>query len=636
MSKKKKHKKQKKESVPIKKKIFNLNVTFFNKQWIVPSIVFFILILAVVLRLIYLSQIKASDYYFSSPHPGDDTHMYVTVAKEITQGTFKGGVFYYNPLYYYFLALCYLIFGENLYFPRLIQLIGGVIICFITYRIGKQVFNQAVGIMGGLLCAVCGTLIFHEGVLLSTALTTLFVIISIFFLVQGEKNPQWINFIFGGIFLGLATLSQPNTILFLPFALIYLFFILPVSRKRAIEVCSIFSLIFFLTISPVTIKNYLNSGKFILLTTSAPFNLWKGNNEHASGEEDLCQPYLGELEKRMKEEEKNLFVQDVVRFIKKEPVAFIKLQTKKFFLFYGYRDIPHQINYEIAKDSNSLLRLPFIITFGELAILGLTGIFLSLAQFRKSLLLFLFIFAYSFSVIAFLVVGRYRPPIIPLLAIFSGFTIYFILNNLWRKKYKRVVFSLLPLILCAGIVHCQLFLKKTQVEKQETLTYIRTNSGFILKDSSDEWHGGKSAQLNSPGILLKKEFLINEDINKIKEGMIIFKLGSGKVGNAIIGINEKTLTKVACKDFFVPGGIPEEGMLGSVMVGPVPSSYFKKGINTITLQVTDGGAVAVPIDNFYNYGRSYLSNDNGTTWEKVEGEYMMNLEIKSKEDDENE
>lgn len=72
-------------------------------------------------------------------------------------------------------------------------------------------------------------------------------------------------------------------------------------------------------------------------------------------------------------------------------------------------------------------------------------------------------------------------------------------------------------------------------------------------------------------------------------------------------------------------------MLGSVRIGPVSSDYFKKGVNTVTLQVIEGGAVAVPIDNFYNYGRSYLSNDNGTTWEKVDGEYMMNLEIKLKE-----
>ncbi|MDI6736868.1 MAG: hypothetical protein QME42_11885, partial [bacterium] len=135
-----------------------------------------------------------------------------------------------------------------------------------------------------------------------------------------------------------------------------------------------------------------------------------------------------------------------------------------------------------------------------------------------------------------------------------------------------------------------MFLKKISPVKEEARNYIKTESGFILKDSSDEWHGGKAAQLNSPNILLKKEFLI-DNVNEIKEGTIILKLGGGKIGSVIIGVNEKILTKMACKDFFIPGGVPAEGMLGSIRIGPVPSSYFKQGINTIILQVVEGGAV---------------------------------------------
>lgn len=631
MSKKKKHKKEA-TSIKIKREKSYLNWTFLKNKWIISSAVFLILIVAGIVRFIYLSQIEVTDNYFSSPHSGDDTHMYVTSAKQIIDGNFPKSPFEYNPLYYYFLALCYLIFGCDLYFPRLIQLIGGVIICLITYLIGKRVFNQVVGIISALLCAVCGTLIFHEGVLLSTALTTIFAIVSIFFFIKGQENLRWINFIFGGLFLGLATLSQPNIILFLPFILIWMFIALKISKREILIKYVIILLAFFITISPVTIRNYVYSGKFILLTTAGGFQFWLGNNEHATGVFDFCHPYLDELQEKAKKEKKELYAQDVLRFVKKDPGAFLKLQIKKCSLFWGYRDIPHQINYEIAKDSNSLLRLPFVITFGELAILGLAGLFLSLIQWQRNLLLSLFIVSYSFSVIAFLIVGRYRPPIIPPLAIFSGFTIYFIFNRLWRKEYKKVVFSLILIVLCSGIVHYQVFSKKIQPVDKETRNYIKTEHGFILKDSSDEWHGGKSAQLNSPNILLKKEFLINEEIQRIKEGTIIVKLGTERVGSVIIRVNEKILTKVACKDFFVPGGVPGEGLLGSIRMGPVPSTYLKKGINTITLQVIEGGAVAVPIDNYYNYGRSYLSSDGGNIWEKGEGEYMIELEIKLKEE----
>lgn len=143
---------------------------------------------------------------------------------------------------------------------------------------------------------------------------------------------------------------------------------------------------------------------------------------------------------------------------------------------------PHQINYEISRNSNSLLRLPFIITFGEITILGLTGIFLSGIQFRKGLLLSLFIIVYSFSAIAFLVVGRYRPLTIPPLAILGGFTIYYIFDKIKGKEYRKIIFTLLSLILVTGIVHYQVFLKKIQMsERKKQNCYIKTERGFILK-----------------------------------------------------------------------------------------------------------------------------------------------------------
>jgi 4-amino-4-deoxy-L-arabinose transferase-like glycosyltransferase len=127
----------------------------------------------------------------------------------------------------------------------------------LTYLIGKQVFNKTIGLIAALLCAICGTLIFYEGVLLSTALTTFFSCACLFFLIKAKEKGITKYLILGAISLGLATLSQPNTIVFLPFILIWMLVTYNLPRKKILIKYAIVLLTFFITISPVAIRNYI-------------------------------------------------------------------------------------------------------------------------------------------------------------------------------------------------------------------------------------------------------------------------------------------------------------------------------------------------------------------------------------------
>lgn len=621
-----------------KKKVKKTNQAKDIKRWNFLKLVKYeyvivggILLLAIILRVVYLFQLKNNDPYFFTPHEGDDTYMYVTAAKEILDGTFPKVPFGYNPLYYYFLALCYLVSGYNLIFPRVVQFILGVVTCLLTYFIGKQVFNKAVGMIGALLCAVCGTLIFYEGVFLSSALTTFFSCACLFFFIRSKEKGITKNFILGTLCLGLATLSQPNTILFLPFILIWMLITYKIPKKEILIKYALVLLVFFITISPVTIRNCLYGGKFILLTTAGGFQFWIGNNEHTTGSFDLpqCYPYLEKLQKKMKEEKKELYLIDVLDFIKKDPMKFIKIQVTKFLLFWGSFDVPHQVNYELGREITSFLKLPFLITFGELAIIGLVGLFLSLRQFRRLTLLYLFIFVFSFSVIAFVVVGRYRPPVIPFLSLFGGFLIYYLYESFRFKEYKKIVLPCILLIIFTGLVNSQFIIRKLQ----PNLPYrtIKTEKGFIMRDSSYEWHGGKSIKLTESSVVVKKEFLINENISRIKEAKLWLVLGGKETGSVILKVNEIELGIIPCKGFFGPGGIPGDGLLGKIGIGPIPPSLLKKGLNTFTIDGGEDTYLIFPIDNYYDYNRSHVSYDRGITWEKIKGEYMFELEVKTKE-----
>ncbi|MEW6097058.1 MAG: glycosyltransferase family 39 protein [bacterium] len=623
----KKKKKGKKTNKPknIKRGIFFELVKLVKKEYVLLGGILFV---GILLRLVYIFQLKNNDPYFFAPHPGDDTYMYVTAAKEILDGTFPNTPFGYNPLYYYFLALCYLIFGYNLIFPRVIQFILGVIICLLTYLIGKQLFNKPIGMIGALLCAVCGTLIFYEGVLLSTALTTFFSCACLFFFLRGKEEGITKNLVLGAVCLGLATLSQPNTIVFLPFILVWMLVTYKIPKKKILIKYAIVLLAFFITISPVTIRNCIYGKKFILLTTAGGFQFWIGNNEHATGAFNLCQPYLNNLHERMKKKGKDLYLADVLDFVKKDPMKFIKLQVKKFLLFWSKWGVLHQTHYEQLKRYSFLLRLPIIISFDIFVILGLTGIIFSLRHWRRAFLLYFFIFGYSISVILFVVIERYRPPVLPVLAVFSGFLLYYWYEKFRVKNYKFITLSLIPLSICFILTYADRIYGLSVSFTNPKGVYTTIGEYLIIKDcgnlgyeSRREGHG---IILDSDSKIIKKELIIDRDISEIEDiNFIMSYMTMRNRGGFIININGIDSPLISCAKFYRYGTINQFEI-------KITSSILKKGLNIITLKTTNGTNIYIPIDTFYNYGRSYFSDNNGKDWGKIKGEYQIGLELKIK------
>ncbi|MBU1262220.1 hypothetical protein KJ640_04650, partial [bacterium] len=93
--------------------------SFLTKETIVVSA---LLLLAFILRLIYLSHLKANDPNFYQPPPGTDMLTYHNYAQQILSCTPDKEPYYYGPLYFYFLAAIYKIFGVDPYIARLIQM----------------------------------------------------------------------------------------------------------------------------------------------------------------------------------------------------------------------------------------------------------------------------------------------------------------------------------------------------------------------------------------------------------------------------------------------------------------------------------------------------------------------------------
>ncbi|MBI4777559.1 glycosyltransferase family 39 protein [Candidatus Desantisbacteria bacterium] len=551
---------------------------------------------------------------------GTDQGAYDSAAQAVLDGTLPKEPYYYNPGYYYFLALIYLVCGHNLDTALKVQFLIGLSTYFLIYLIAKRIFNKTVGFIAISLCSLYGIFMIYEGLFLSSVLETFLLALSIFLLLQNADKPSAKGFFFTGIIIGLSVLTRPNIILLIPIYFLWIATRLWSQKKRLLLVYLVMTIGIIGIISPVTIRNYTYSGKFILVSSNGPINFWIGNNPDATGSYRLS-PFAKVLEDRMKKEGRDLWVSDALTFIKERPEQYVKLLLKKFCLFWAsYEPADNDIVYERMKGQSSLLRMPFILGFGIIASLGLGGILLSLRRWwGKGLLLYLVILGYMSTVIAFFVQSRFRVAMIPYLIVFAGFCLYYWYDKFQKKEYKKLYLSLCPAIIFYLMVNFQTYFGWTHPYFHPNGEYVESRNGLIIRDDSGEWHGKEVNVLDSPDKIIKKELIINSDISQFKDAVLILNYFANDQGELLIKVNEYQFPKISCSQ------ITYGQFMRLAKLGFKPN-HLKRGINIITLRVTPTAIVQIPTDNWRNYGRSYFSS-NGIDWERIEEEFMIEIEL---------
>ncbi|MEW6104002.1 MAG: tetratricopeptide repeat protein [bacterium] len=598
----------------MKKKKFKQGFIQDKKEIIIVSL---LLLIALILRLIYLSHLKANDPGFYNPPQGTDMLAYDNYAKQIINGTFSNKEpYYYGPLYFYFLALIYKIFGIDPYFPRLIQMMLGVFTTLLTYLIAKKVFNKTIGYISLIISILYAMFYIHEGVLLMESLVTFLNTLSVFLLLRIEDNPSYKNLALAGITLGLSALARANILLFIPFILVWRLTIAD-WRMRIMELkkFAFLCLITLLTISPATIRNYLVSGKFVPISTNGPVNLWIGNNPYSEGWFNYPpSEYLKKIAEKVSKRGDGAYIGEVLRFAKEYPKQFIMLLAKKFLFFLDSTEISNNINYELYKGISWIFRI-VSINFGLLASLSLLGIIFSLG--KKNLLLYLFILSFMLSNIFFFILARYRIIFIPILIPFAGFALLWFYEKIKLKDYKAIFLSLILLIFSISLTHSRATGKILAPYLFPSGFHIQRENDVLIRDDSGLLHGKKSYKFQSLNDMLKKELIIKEDLRRFKEACFFFNFWGEPSDKSSILI-------------FKANGKEKETEIKSLPLVRYCWVYFNpndlhQGKNTIIIKPKKlNSSIKIMIDSLSSFKRSYF-NENEKWKILKDGEYMISL-----------
>jgi len=168
-----------------------------------------------------------------------------------------------TPVYPFFVAGIYAISGYRVYMVLLLQIVIGALSCLLIYGIGSMLFNKKVGFLAGCLLAVDFVSLLYANMLMTETLFTFLFLASIYFVVRFLKRSSIKYLVWGGLFMGLATLCRPVSLYFPVFLVLFFIFSSFFKRTRLVSRIAnglVFILVFLLVLSPWLIRNTVVSG----------------------------------------------------------------------------------------------------------------------------------------------------------------------------------------------------------------------------------------------------------------------------------------------------------------------------------------------------------------------------------------
>ncbi len=391
---------------------------------------------ALTLRLLYVLQADDNPLF---AHPIVDARTYVRTALHLSAGQWLGPPqpFWQPPLYPYFLGGFFALFGENYHLPRLVQAVSGAAVCLLVFALGRRAFSApVVGWLAAGAAALYGPFLYFEGELLPASLAVFLNALALLALLWAAAGGigRWL---IAGVLLGVAALTVASVLLFVPVALLW-------ARYQARAPASALGALILgltLVIAPVTLRNRVVGGEWVLISYNAGINFHLGNNpdyDHTTtirpgrSWRDLTDLPEREAGITAKGASSGYFFGRSYEYAAADPAGYVLLQLRKFYLFWRGDEIPRNLNLYYARHQSPLLQVLLWIRglafpFGLVGPLALTGLVLYLrnsqARSPAADLLLLFAAAYALAVVLFFVTGRYRLPAIPPLLLFAGYAL---------------------------------------------------------------------------------------------------------------------------------------------------------------------------------------------------------------------
>lgn len=352
-----------------------------------------------------------------------------------------------HPLFTFLCAAIYMVTNHSFLAVEIFQVLISVTTGYLIYWIGNFIFNdkQISLIAAALTIFHPGQIIYSTLKIQSPVLDTFFFVLVVLWTLKAGKSLKISDFAWLGIFLGLGSLARGTLIICLPIAAMYYFLVLKLKKAEYIKKLGITFIFTILALSPWWVRNYLIFRKPIFMTTeSIGYTLWVGFNEKATGtlwtlsgntQWDEASVNLKERVLSQKDEiaQQNIFKEEAVNFIVRNPVKSVILYIKRLFYFWWFTptqgSLYPKIYFVIYK---IFYKISLVFIF-----VSLFNIFLRFNSIDKAVVTLIFSIPILLSLAQgfYYIEGRHRWEIEPLLLLFAAHGIGLLFLGRRNKNY---------------------------------------------------------------------------------------------------------------------------------------------------------------------------------------------------------
>jgi 4-amino-4-deoxy-L-arabinose transferase-like glycosyltransferase len=465
----------------------------------------------------YIAEM-AGHPFFNFPLVDSDT--YHRQALDILRNGWVGErIFWQAPLYPYFLALCYHFITVKFFDIRVIQAVLAAINGVLLYEMGRRKLGRGVGIGAAVAAAFYGPLIYYDAEMLAPVLIVFFYLLLALVLdraIPGDipasvaretavpclhnpqsaiRNPQsairkhllW--WPIAGILNGLAALSHGLGLLIAPLVCAYALLgrrMRCLSPARRLTSAGLVILGSAAMIVPVTIRNRLVGGEWVLISHNGPINFYIGNHPDYDrtvglrpGIEwgTLARDFTDEESSSVRAEARH-FTRRTLANIRAHPLAVGRVWLKKLFLFFNADEIKRDYPIYPVRRYSTLMSALMWKWRGPAGWIGLGfpfGVVLPLAaigwwalrrQGVRLVAVELILAGHFAANMMFFACSRYRIPIAPFLLLYAAAAIQ------WATR--------------EGIWQAEAFRRNERLLAVALAIFLISNSRLVPMDSSED------------------------------------------------------------------------------------------------------------------------------------------------------
>ena len=590
-----------------------------------------ILLLALGLRIAFTYQVHTSPYEtLTHLIPGTDMQMYDSIARWILDNNWYEKRADASPLYPYFvLPVLYKLAGADRapkpdFIPysiegaadpgqvaylraiarvKIYQGILDTLTVLLIYLLARRLYGVRAAVYASLGAAVYVPFIVYQGQILSESVLSL-AVVAFFFVVlglEGRLSPR--RAAACGLLLGLSIAAKPTCIVFAPLGVVLVLRESGWKLRPVIAPLAVMAALCLAVLAPFAYRNYRAVGEFHLVRGNSGVMLYMGNNPDASGAyRNPSGPAADELSAKSAAlplaQKDALYRAAALRFVADNPRKALALLWTKFCFFFGAREIPNNISVTLFRQTTFLLPNAFA-TWGLVLPFAVAGFLFSL-RMRNVLFVAGQILIYSATIILFVVVGRYRLAVVPLLFPAAGFAAAELILAIKSLNFRRTIAIAVCVAALALAVNWFDF-SNTLDEKLHPAGFASREGGSVVIRDDSDYATPYGAYTLGRQTEITKYLYVTEPLAGLQRASVFIHLKSLSPGTIFVELNDVT------QDLRV-----EPSSNRWVRIDYPPAAVLP-GLNSVYLK-SDGRVRAfIYADDVHNFGRSIYSPD-GLDW----------------------